>query len=103
MLNLIGILGAKAGWGCLLNAIDLEVIRGEAGLSATGFANIPLDLSATATVSCRHGKLMLDLEAWFKACLDLRFKLDALLKVLLFKRCEIFSDEWNLGDNTWGT
>lgn len=101
-LNLTGILGAKAGWGCLLNAIDLEVIRGEAGLSATGLAHLPLDLSATAKVSCRHGKLMLDLGAFFKACLDLRFKLDALLKVMLFKRFEVFSDSWNLVDRRWG-
>ncbi|HMC31018.1 MAG TPA: DUF4157 domain-containing protein, partial [Candidatus Angelobacter sp.] len=102
MLNLTGIVGAKAGWGCLLNAIDLELIRGEAGLSATGLAHIPLDLSATATVSCRHGKLMLDVDALFKACLDLRFKLDALLRVLLFKRFEIFNGKWNLVDRRWG-
>jgi hypothetical protein len=102
MLNLTGIVGAKAGWGCLLNAIDLELIRGEAGLSATGLAHIPLDLSATATVSCRHGKLMLDIDALFKACLDLRFKLDALLRVLLFKRFEIFNGKWNLIDRRLG-
>jgi hypothetical protein len=102
MLRLTGIVGAKAGWGCLLNAIDLEVIRGEAGLTATGTARAPLDLSATAKVSCRHGKLTLDVAALFKACLDLRFKLDAMLKVLLFKRFEIFSDTWNLIDRRWG-
>jgi hypothetical protein len=102
MLKLTGIVGAKAGWGCLLNAIDLEVIRGEAGLTATGTARAPLDLSATAKVSCRHGKLMLDVAALFKACLDLKFTLDAMLKVLLFKRFEIFSDTWNLIDRRWG-
>lgn len=102
MLTLTGILGAKAGWGCLLNVVDLEVIRGEVGLSATGLANIPLDLSVLATVSCRNGKLMLDAEAWFNACLNLRFMLDATLRVLLFRRFEVFSGRWNLIDRSWG-
>ena len=102
MLKLTGIVGAKAGWGCLLDAIDLELIRGEAGLSATGSANVPLDLSVTATVSCKHGKLMLDLDAWFKACLEpLKFTLDAMLKVMLFKRWTIFSDKWELVNRQW--
>jgi hypothetical protein len=102
LLNLTGIVGAKAGWGCLLNAIDLEVIRGEAGLSATGSLHIPLDLSTTATVSCRGGKLILDLDTLFTACLDLKFKLDASLRVLLFKRFEIFKDKWTLKEHQLG-
>src|SRR5262249_39984740 len=60
LLRLTGILGARAGWGCLLDSINTEVLRGEVGLAATGIANLPLDLAAQVTVSCQDGQLVLD-------------------------------------------
>jgi hypothetical protein len=101
-VTLTGTVGAVAGWGCLNDSISLEVIRGEADLAATAAAHIPLNLSATAKVSCRNGKLTLDLESWFKAHLDLYLKLEASLRVLLFRRWEIFSDTWELASRRWG-
>jgi hypothetical protein len=101
LLQLTGILGAKAGWGCLLKAVDTEVLRGEVGLVATGIANLPLNLVHKVAVSCRAGQLMLDAEALFNACLKLKFTLDALIRVLLFKRFEIFRDEWHLAKREW--
>lgn len=94
-LELTGVLGAHAGWGCLLRAVSLE-----GGLTGRGDAGLHSTLIGRADVSCRYGEIVLDTKVLLDSCVQLILGLDGHFNLKLFGY-KIISERWNLLRRAW--